>query len=173
MTRIFSPDDRKRSHDAMRRRLDEAFWSKTKRVGECLEWTGNRQTPNRYGGGYGTILRFGRTVYAHRRAYELSHGPIPAGLEVLHTCDNPPCIEPAHLRVGTHADNMRDAAAKGRTSKAIGQSRPQAKITPDDVRAIRSAPYSRGDSLALATQYGIRPEQVRAILRRESWRDVL
>jgi hypothetical protein len=72
---------------------------------DCWEWRGNRN--NR---GYGKLGK----IYAHRVAYELASGPIPSGLEVMHSCDNPPCCNPAHLSVGTHADNMQDMARKGR-----------------------------------------------------------
>jgi hypothetical protein len=93
--------------------LEERFWAKVDRAGpeECWGWRAGRQ---RYG--YGSFWT-GRTIgmdKAHRVAYELAVGPIPAGLEILHDCDNPPCVNPNHLRVGTHAENMEDARTKGR-----------------------------------------------------------
>ena len=83
-------------------------------VGECWEWTGWR-LPS----GYGTLrLRDrNRTMLAHRLAYETWVGPIPEGLCVLHTCDNPPCIRPDHLWLGTNRDNTLDMLAKGRDAK--------------------------------------------------------
>lgn len=74
----------------------------------CWEWTGYRN--NR---GYGKIDR----AYAHRTSYEVHVGPIPDGMEVMHSCDNPPCINPRHLSLGTHLDNMRDMARKGRSRR--------------------------------------------------------
>lgn len=75
----------------------------------CIEWRGMRTVA-----GYGMVSGKPRR-YAHRWAYEKFHGPIAPGLYVLHTCDNPPCINPLHLRVGTHAENMRDMISKGRS----------------------------------------------------------
>ena len=75
----------------------------------CHEWT---KATNRKG--YGRIWSNGETVYTHRLAWELSHGWVPDDLQVLHRCDNPPCCNPAHLFLGTNADNMADKVAKGR-----------------------------------------------------------
>ena len=76
---------------------------------ECWEWTDGCD-----GDGYGVVGAGGKTVRAHRVAWEVAHGPIPDGVHVLHQCDNPPCINPAHLFLGTQADNMADKVAKGR-----------------------------------------------------------
>lgn len=64
--------------------------------------------------GYGRITVEGRRVYEHRWVWEQVHGPIPEGMVVMHTCDNPPCVNIEHLRLGTHADNQHDKMAKGR-----------------------------------------------------------
>lgn len=80
---------------------------------DCIEWTKSRRR-----GGYGQLTIAGKKRTAHRVAWELAHGPIPEGLFVCHSCDNPPCVNVEHLFLGTHTENMRDMAAKGRSSRA-------------------------------------------------------
>jgi hypothetical protein len=96
------------------RPISVRFWEKVRKRGadDCWEWTANR-LPRGYG-----LLGAGRrgqhALYAHRLSWELHNGQIPAGQFVLHRCDNPPCVNPAHLFLGTHTDNMRDMHAKRR-----------------------------------------------------------
>lgn len=85
----------------------ETFWSKVDKTGECWVWVAGRFVT-----GYGAYRNQG----AHRVSWGLMNGPIPAGLFVLHRCDNPPCVRPDHLFLGTHTDNMHDKVAKGRAS---------------------------------------------------------
>jgi hypothetical protein len=92
--------------------IETRLWEKVQKEpnGGCWLWTGG--TTN---GGYGVIgVGRGRLHRAHRISWEIANGPIPDGLKVLHRCDNPPCVNPAHLFLGTQVDNMRDCAAKGR-----------------------------------------------------------
>lgn len=105
--------------------LAARLWAKVNKNGrlmpgmdtQCWEWIGAIQAPDARGrgGGYGVIRVGGRTVGVHRVAYELAHGPLPAGVNALHRCDNRPCVR--HLFAGTQWDNLADMRAKGRGSK--------------------------------------------------------
>lgn len=93
------------------RRIDhtrESFFARVKRGAGCWEW------PNKMGNGYGQTRRGGKFIYAHRLAYELYTGTPPGALFVCHTCDNPICVRPSHLFLGTSSDNLQDCVAKGR-----------------------------------------------------------
>jgi hypothetical protein len=90
----------------MRRIPSERFWSKIQKKTACLEWQGSRDKEG-YGGFWNGI-----TQRAHRYSWELHHGPIPHGMSVLHTCDNPSCVRPDHLYLGTQLDNMRSIGTR-------------------------------------------------------------
>ena len=108
----------------------------------CIETTARRGA-----GGYGRLWFEGRMWMAHRLAWTQAHGPIPRGLFVLHSCDNPPCINPDHLFLGTQLDNMRDAAQKGRLVSAnAAKDRCPAGHPYDETNTYRrpDRPTSRG-----------------------------
>lgn len=123
---------------------------------ECWVWPGKVN-----GNGYAVIRRGPKAdghVKVTRIVYELFHGPVPDGCyQVLHSCDNPPCVNPQHLRAGTDADNVRDKMLKGRATMVL---------TPDEVRAIRSDP--RG-STTVARDYGVSKQTVQKIRRGDTW----
>lgn len=87
------------------------FWARVVKTDGCWVWAGNTNT-----GGYGNLMiaAMRRPVMAHRLAYTITRGEIPAGMCVLHSCDNPPCVDPDHLRIGTQKDNMADRSERGR-----------------------------------------------------------
>jgi hypothetical protein len=100
----------------MNRSLAERFWEKVDRSGECWTWTASK-----IGRGYGQIgITRSRSDRAHRVSWRLAHGEIPNGLCVLHRCDNPSCVNPAHLFLGTKGDNAADRQKKGRTVAPTG-----------------------------------------------------
>lgn len=90
----------------------------------CWNWTGHQ-----YSNGYGVIKAFGRDISAHRFSYELHKGPIPDGMQILHSCDNKRCVNPDHLRAGTHLENIREAWERGLM-------RPKPKGTPNPAKGI-------------------------------------
>lgn len=142
------------------------FWSRITQQEGCWEWQGATVS------GYGCYRSKGKTRYAHRTAYELAVGPLNAGDCVLHRCDNRLCCRPDHLFIGDRADNIRDAADKDRTR--FGTARPQAKLTDDDVRHIRSL-YSSGrySQQALAGLFGVAQMTVSNVVTRKTWRRVV
>ena len=123
----------------------------------CAEWPFYRD-PH----GYGRVT----SQLAHRRVWELAHGPIPVGLCVLHRCDNPPCVNPAHLFLGTIQDNNADMIAKGRKARLIGTGHPRAKLTEVDVMAIRSDDRPQR---VIADDYGICHATVSYIKTGQRW----
>ena len=131
----------------------------------CWEWQGAKN--NR---GYGWFSD-GKRMLAHRWSYARYVGPIAAGVEVMHTCDNPPCVNPTHLRVGSHADNMADAASKGRSVQ--GERQAGAKLTEDDVRWLRSMPKApRQKAIALGVILGVEEHTVYSVQGYRSWKHV-
>lgn len=144
----------------------ERFWAKVDKTGDCWLWTASTD-----GMGYGL---FGtgpsRSERAHRVSYRLAFGEIAPDLCVLHRCDNPSCVRPEHLFLGTRADNMRDRQQKGR--QAHGERHSRAKLTETAVREIREL-RARGEQLrAIAEKFSIAPETVSAIAHRRTWRHV-
>jgi hypothetical protein len=101
--------DNLRNRRPTMRKFPETFWEKFTKTKGCWEWRGDHNAK-----GYGRLTVSGRNCRAHRLSWQLHRGPIPRGEWVLHTCDNPNCVNPAHLFLGTHTDNMRDCCAKGR-----------------------------------------------------------
>src|SRR5688500_6565296 len=136
-------------------------------------WSWNGATNSR---GYGILRVAGRNRYAHRIAWELAHGTIPDGLFVMHACDNPPCTNPAHLQVGTHAANMKDAELKGRLrlrrGTPSGEANPAAKLTDADVVAIRALSAQGCRNTDIATRFGVDKSTVGLILKGVTWRGV-
>lgn len=145
---------------------EEAFWLKVDKSGgpdACWPWTGGTNAD-----GYGL---FGGDR-AHRVAWTLAHGPIPAGLHVLHDCDNPPCANPraGHLKLGTHQQNMDDRGARNRTSRLCGEAGPRAVLTDEIVAASRRE-YGSSDVTCdeLADRYGIAHSAMVSALNGDSW----
>lgn len=137
------------------------FWSRVEKRDRCWLWSGCRVR------GYGHLRVGGVLVRAHRFAWEVAFGPVPPGHSVCHHCDNPACVNPGHLFLGTHAENMRDMAIKGRSCPWPGESNPRAKLTADEVAEIRRRPDPRS---TLAREFGVSLSLISAIRNRRVWR---
>ncbi len=137
----------------------------------CILWAGISNA-NGYGYTYALDANSKRiNIGAHRVSYEIFVGPIPSGLSVLHRCDNPPCVNPVHLFVGTAADNSADACAKGRIRR--GERPGVSKLTEAAVRQIRIRYASGGvTQKKLAAEYGISMSVLGRIIRRIDWKHV-
>lgn len=134
----------------------------TKRSGDCMEWQGPLTN------GYGRIVVRGTIVHAHREVLRLSTGEDPEA--VMHTCDNPPCINPKHLRSGTNRENTRDMVTKQR--HAHGEKVHTAKLTVVDIRAIRKARAAGEYGTTLAKKYGVGHGTIYAICNNQTWKQV-
>ncbi|ETT26222.1 phage protein [Rhodococcus aetherivorans] len=154
------------SDEALRNR----FWRRVEKLPDgCWEWTGHRSTL-----GYGMTTHKSRSIGAHRLAWIITHGPIPAGMFICHHCDNPPCCNPAHLFMGSPAANSFDMANKGRAARHIGTRSAGAKFTAEEVRRYR-ARYAAGgvSSHELAREAGVASMTMWRMLVGRSYTDVM
>lgn len=151
--------------------IHDRFWSKVKKTSQCWEWTGAI-----YGRGYG---HFGikingkhKTVASHRLSYEIHFGKIPIGLDIMHSCDNPPCVNPSHLSTGTRSQNMKDAFDRGRGVINIdrGEKSSHHKLTDEEVREIRRLyPKIIKNKTEIGRRFNISRATIRQIVTRQTW----
>lgn len=128
-----------------------------------MEWQGSRQK------NYGIIAYKSKHIFAHRIAAFLAHGEPFDGALTLHSCDNPPCINPDHLRWGTQAENMADSKARNRRAITRGIKNGRSKLDDKKVIAIRAI-YGTGPTIIeIAELYGISNQLVSRIIKREAW----
>jgi len=146
--------------------LEQKFWSNvtTGNFYDCWEWRAGINSK-----GYGAFWFNGKTISAHRIAWQITNGKIPEGMCVLHHCDNPRCCNPNHLFIGTHNDNVQDKVNKNRQAKEENNGR--SKLTKKDVREIRllgkTKKYTKA---ALARQFNISRKQIRNIINYICWK---
>ena len=142
----------------------ERFWAKVDKSGDCWNWTAGTNTL-----GYGSFWLEDKTVLAHRYVIVLEGIDIPSGLCVCHHCDNPRCVNPDHLFIGTDADNCADMIRKGRQVHPNGEDHPGAKLTSEDVRYIRSCEGVK-QYRVLAKEFGVAPSTIfQAMKGRRNW----
>lgn len=156
----------------MRRSLVGRFWSKVARAGadQCWEWLDNKTR------GYGRIWIGGRgpgrglAMLAHRIAWELTNGPPPEGMVVMHRCDNPGCCNPAHLALGIQADNVADMVAKRRQQRGSRSGR--TSLTEADVLKIRELAATGKLQKDIRAAYRIGSATISNIVTGQSWKHV-
>jgi hypothetical protein len=141
------------------------FWSEVDTSGgpdACWPWTGGTRK-----GGYGVTTE---GLGAHKAAYLLAVGPVPAGCDVCHSCDNPPCCNPAHLWTGTRQQNLLDMVLKGRGR--VYKGRPWHKLRPGDATEIRRRVQEGESRKSVAAAYGIDPSYISYLVRGRRWPEV-
>ena len=148
------------------------FWEKVKkgpRTNDCWDWLAAKNNK-----GYGRFDFEGKTQSAHRVVWQLTYGPIPEGEGyhgtcVLHKCDNPSCVRPDHLFLGSNYDNLLDKEAKGRGNHGKGETHSRAKLTDAQILEIRAIGLSMFQR-EIAEKYGISKRHVGYILNSKNWK---
>lgn len=138
------------------------FWEKVSKDEECWLWNGARNRD-----GYGEFCLEGRNISSHRYSWILHYGDIPNGLQVLHKCDNAPCVNPEHLFTGTQLDNMIDMDRKGRSCHPNGENTYNARLISKQVQEIRESTLFLRE---LAEIYGVCMSHISRIKRGKKWR---
>lgn len=148
-----------------RRHAENRFWEKVNKNGPngCWLWTNSLNRA-----GYGRLGVGDTIVLAHRFSYELHKGPIEDGLGCLHRCDNPACVNPDHLFLGTQNDNIQDMINKKRNSLPLMR----AKLTESDVLAIRQLHKAGERLVTLGKRYNVTPETISDIVKHKTWRHI-
>lgn len=142
------------------------FWERVEKKGpdDCWFWK-----LGLFSSGYGQLRDGSKKRRAHRVAYELTYGPLPPCICVLHHCDNRPCCNPAHLFLGTHGDNARDRKDKGRSGRLPGEDNPAAKLSSEQVAQIRDLAAKGKAHKEVGIQFDIHYNHVGRIVRGERW----
>ena len=148
--------------------IQQRFWSKVdiSDPDDCWAWTASTTSD-----GYGCIRINCRLHNSHRVAWELENGPIPNGIHILHHCDNPACCNPSHLLLGTHSDNMKDMANKGRAGNR-GSRNKIARLTEQDILTIREMVNGGTKQKDIAKEYSVHVMTISDIIRGATWTHV-
>ncbi len=141
----------------------DRFWAKVNKTADCWIWSGGC-----YEDGYGNFLYMGKSIGAHRYSWIYHYGEIPQGLQVLHKCDCPSCVNPQHLFLGTHKDNMKDMISKGRQQHVNGEAHYNSRLTLKQVSDIRKSPLLARE---LANIYEVSRSHISAIKNLTKWKN--
>lgn len=143
--------------------MTDRFWPKVDKADgrSCWPWLAGRN-PNGYGWFYDNAKRAPRL--AHRVSWEIANGPIGDGLHVLHHCDNPPCVNPAHLYLGSDAENSRDRISRGRARHAVAEANGKTKLTTEQLQQIRELAVTGMRQTEIARRFGVHSSHVSRIL---------
>ena len=152
--------------------MNERFFKHVKKSGanDCWEWTADLSRA-----GYGSIWDSDKkkNASAHRFSYELHHGDIPDGLQVMHSCDNKKCVNPNHLSLGTPLQNTRDAVERGLRKPVpikLGENNPRSKLTLEQVKFIKANPGIK--HAELAKKFGLSPNCIIGVRTGRTWKHV-
>lgn len=143
------------------------FWARLDKTTKCWLWPGARQYK-----GYGRVWFLGRVWGTHRLAWYLTHGPIPARMQVCHACDNPPCCNPEHLFLGTNRANVTDMMRKGRWragNRHVGEAVHNAKLTAAAVREMRALHRAGHGYIELGARFGVTNVAARYAVTGRTW----
>lgn len=147
----------------------DRFWEKVAKGKDCWLWTGAHTAA-----GYGVMFSGGRMELAHRLGWTIAHGTVPPRMYVLHRCDNPQCVRPDHLFLGTPRDNTLDMVAKGRHGTLRGERHQAAKITEAQAAEIKDRVLRKGErQVDICREMGLRQSMVSAIVNGRNWRHVI
>lgn len=153
-------------------KLDERFWTKVNKNAPngCWEWLAYR---DQRGYGQYRLTRQRKSDLAHRLAWADKNGPIPDGMFCCHHCDNPSCLNPDHIFIGTQLDNVKDCREKGRFRNPptyYGEDHPRAVVTEEDVRWIRGLAHI--GAVRLGKLFGVSRQVIHHILKRNTWNHI-
>jgi len=148
----------------------DRIWEKIDKSSGCWLWKAGKNQ-----NGYGLIRANGKERLAHRLAWELTNGPIPKGMCICHKCDNPACINPNHLFLGTQKDNIKDMDGKGRrgTNGVYGERVNTTKLTNNAVLEIRALHKNGHSCQCLSERFGVSHTQIWRIVSGHQWKSIL
>jgi hypothetical protein len=146
---------------------ERRFWAKVEKTEDCWIWTGARNPD-----GYGNVGIRKKFMKAHRVAWMITSGPIPEGMRVLHRCDNPSCVKPDHLFIGSQYDNVKDMERKNRAVKCRGSGHSLSQFTEAQVSSFRREWATGVTALSLCQKYGIPTSTMHYILH-DGWKHII